>query len=305
MVRGRPARAGGGEIDQAGRARRTYGDVAVVAGIVVVALAMAWLAVHGITGVRVSADRPATEPVWWRWLPAVAAALVVAAVPWRRAPGGFTSDDGPRAAVRNEAVVLGGAAVVFTVVLIAAGGTEAVHTGGKLLLLVLVPLAALRWYGSGLSRRPPVPVPGTAPGAALAVVVWVLVAVLVNASTWTGTPVPAMPGVQLAMLLLGGFVLNAVVEEYFYRRWLQTRVELLLGRWAGIVVVTVLWASWHAAIQGVGRLDLDLASVLVAHAATGVFLGLLWSRYRRMWPLLTVHGAVNALPLLVAVVMAG
>ncbi|MEU4392264.1 CPBP family glutamic-type intramembrane protease [Kribbella sp. NPDC023855] len=25
----------------------------------------------------------------------------------------------------------------------------------------------------------------------------------------------------------------------------------------------------------------------------GLFLGYLWSRYRRMWPLITVHGAVN------------
>lgn len=291
-----------GEIGLTSRARRT---VAVVAGLVLVALAMAWLAVHGITGVRASADRSATEPVWWRWLPAVAAALVVAAVPWQRNPaGGLTSADGPRTAVRNEAAVLGAAAVIFTVALIAAAGSEGVHTGGKLLLLVLVPLVAFRWYGSGLSRRPPVPVPGTVLGAALAVVVWALVVVPANASTWAGAPAPTMPGAQLMMVLLGGFVLNAVVEEYFYRRWLQTRFELLLGRWPGIVLVTVLWSSWHAAIQGVGRLDLDLASVLVAHAATGVLLGPMWSRYRRMWPLLTVHGALNALPVLVAVILA-
>ena len=33
----------------------------------------------------------------------------------------------------------------------------------------------------------------------------------------------------------------------------------------------------------------------------GVFLGYLWSGYRRTWPLLVVHGALNAAPLLIAV----
>ncbi|TCK24623.1 CPBP family intramembrane glutamic endopeptidase [Pseudonocardia endophytica] len=292
-----------GEIVLNRAVRRRYGVVAAVAGVVIVALAMAWLLIHGITGVRVSADRADTEPVWWRWLPALAASLVVAMMPWRRDPIPSDVSTGElRLAVRGETLILAASAVAFTAALIAAGGAEAAHTGGKVLLLVILPLLTFRWFRSALSTRPPLPAAGptAALAATAAVTVWMMIALLVNGPTWASSPAPAVPGAQLVIALIGGFILNAVVEEYFYRRWLQSRIEWLLGRWPGIVLATLLWSAWHAAIQGVGRLDLDLASVLVAHAATGVLLGLLWSRYRRMWPLLTVHGALNALPVLVS-----
>jgi uncharacterized protein len=39
--------------------------------------------------------------------------------------------------------------------------------------------------------------------------------------------------------------------------------------------------------------------VLVNHGVQGLFLGYLWSKYRMMWPLLVVHGAINVLSFLV------
>ncbi|WP_433004962.1 CPBP family glutamic-type intramembrane protease [Kribbella sp. CA-294648] len=37
--------------------------------------------------------------------------------------------------------------------------------------------------------------------------------------------------------------------------------------------------------------------MLVNQGVLGLFLGYLWSRYRRMWPLITVHGAINSVGL--------
>jgi uncharacterized protein len=95
------------------------------------------------------------------------------------------------------------------------------------------------------------------------------------------------------------FLLNSLLEEVFYRRWLQTRWEHLLGRWPAIVLAALLWAAWHVGIAGTGDLPTDLASVFVNQGVLGLFLGYLWSRYRAMWPLLVVHSAMNAAPTLI------
>lgn len=76
--------------------------------------------------------------------------------------------------------------------------------------------------------------------------------------------------------------------------------EALLGAWPGIVLASLLWAVWHIGIQGTGFLPTDLASAVASHGVEGLFLGYLWSRYRMMWPILTVHGAVNAAPIVIA-----
>lgn len=168
-----------------------------------------------------------------------------------------------------------------------------IHSGGKLLLLVLLPLIILR-------RSPrPRPKAGPALGASAAVIAWAATFAALEWSSWQATPAAVSTLLDLITVLVIVFVINAVIEEVFYRRWLQTHIETWLGPWPAIALSTLLWASWHMGIQGVGRPDLDLAAVVLSHAATGVFLGLLWHRYQRMWPLLAVHGALNAAPVLV------
>ncbi|MDG4799715.1 CPBP family glutamic-type intramembrane protease [Micromonospora sp. WMMD980] len=54
-------------------------------------------------------------------------------------------------------------------------------------------------------------------------------------------------------------------------------------------------SGWGRALTA-GRPGLDLAMLAVNQGVIGLFLGYLWSRYRRMWPPLVVHGALNALP---------
>jgi membrane protease YdiL (CAAX protease family) len=101
----------------------------------------------------------------------------------------------------------------------------------------------------------------------------------------------------------------AIPEEFFFRGWLQTRLEQRYGRLVAILGTAILFTAWHIpsryflAFGGEGRAG-DLASVL-NHAVRFVFVwglvfGLLWDRYRRLLPLILLHWAVDAPPWIAA-----
>lgn len=282
---------------------RTAGPVALVWTVLPAALivtAVVWLFLAGEGAVRPSADTVETVPVWHRWVPPLVgiAALVLAPV----APVHRSRRPDPQPVARSivlEATGLVMLALVFAVALIVVGVAEPALTGLKLVLLVVTPLLLMRSWRS----RPVLP-----PAQVQRVVAWPLVPILCWALTAYGTPLAspdnATTEVYDPLFLIGSlvvvFLINAVIEEFFYRRWLQSRLELIVGRAGGMLWAAVFWAGWHAAIQPVGRLDLDVAAALASHAVTGIFLGMLWYRYRRMWPLLVVHGAINGVGLVLS-----
>lgn len=272
---------------------------------VLIAVAVVWLWVAGDGRVRPSADSPATIPVWHLWV-APAVGIVALMLTPHLAPRHQRSPLAPPRSAGGKTLVLVALAIAFVITMAVANTLEPANFGpvylvSKIVLLVLVPLLILRGTRSTfipsprhlqrVGARPLVPI-----------TCWFLIAY--------ATPLtPQLDAAQteladdlatLAIVLIVGFVLNAVIEEVFYRRWLQTRVESVLGRTSGILWATVLWALWHIGLQSVGRLDLDLSAVLAGHAMTGIFLGMLWSRYRTMWPILLVHGLLNATLLLIA-----
>ncbi|MER5424778.1 CPBP family intramembrane glutamic endopeptidase [Streptosporangium roseum] len=270
----------------------------LVAGLVLLAGSAVWLALNGATGIRYSADHADTVPMWHRWIPAVAGLILVRLVPPRAAP------PASRPAGRGlciQAIVLLASAVLFAVTLRLAGGGEPMHTILKAVLLLAVPILLFR-----LSRR-------TAPdqglvhqrstawrryGPVAPVAAWLA---LTYAGPLAVPPSDYAAGVDLVSLLITFvvvFAVNSLLEEVFYRRWLQTRWEHILGRWPAIVLASLLWAAWHVGIQGTGHLATDLASAFVNQGVQGLFLGYLWSRYRVMWPVLVVHGTMNAAPIL-------
>nr|WP_249361839.1 CPBP family intramembrane glutamic endopeptidase [Gordonia araii] len=106
-----------------------------------------------------------------------------------------------------------------------------------------------------------------------------------------------LPVVDAVLVLLIGFGINAVLEEFFYRRWLLDRWREILGPWPAIALSSVVFALWHVAIQGTGEPIRDVANALAYQGVSGVFLGFLWVRFRMMWPLLVIHGIWNANPL--------
>lgn len=273
---------------------------------VLIAVAIVWLWVAGDGRVRPSADSPATVPVWHLWV-APAVGIVALMLTPNLASRREQEPSAPPRSAGGKTLVLAGLAIAFVITMAVANTLQPANFGpvylvSKIVLLVLVPLLVLR-HGTRTTFTP-------SPRQLQWVGAWPLVPITCWFVIAYATPLaPQLDAAQteladdlatLAIVLVVGFVLNAVIEEVFYRRWLQTGAESVLGRTSGILWATVLWALWHIGLQSVGRLDLDLSAVLAGHAMTGIFLGLLWSRYQTMWPILLVHGLLNSTLLLIA-----
>ncbi|SIO85249.1 hypothetical protein BQ8420_06000 [Nocardiopsis sp. JB363] len=104
---------------------------------------------------------------------------------------------------------------------------------------------------------------------------------------YIGLPEPSLT--LYAMLL--AFAVIAVCEEIFFRGMMQTRLEILLGRWGGIIATSVVFASTYALIQpydAVSQLtgtDLvhDTGLSMLTYATASVLYGYLWTCYRNTW----------------------
>lgn len=105
------------------------------------------------------------------------------------------------------------------------------------------------------------------------------------------------PGdIDLGLLVtaaLATAITASVGEELFYRRWLQTRVEAVLGPWAGIGVTSLLFALMHLGSHGTGNLWLDVARAIALQGTFGWFMGVLWWRYRNLTVVVLAHLITN------------
>lgn len=243
--------------------------------------------------VRPSADSDQLVPMWSRWVAPLAGILVV-----------FALSHFPRAGpqpVRNHdhrSVALAGLAVAFAATIIVTGGTDPTFTVAKVVLLLFAPLLVLRLLPvPDAARGPRSPSGPPHLGAGAAVVAWLLVEYVSPLRTPHPSAHAAFDPVTLLVIIVVGFLINAVLEELFYRRWLSGSLECATGPWPAIVSTSLLWCVWHIALQGTGALWIDVAASVMNQGVIGIFLGLLWQRFRLVWPLLAVHGAMNAVPL--------
>jgi uncharacterized protein len=104
--------------------------------------------------------------------------------------------------------------------------------------------------------------------------------------------------VRIAIAILIALFNAAIPEEFFFRYWLQTRIEQRFGRIVAITGAALLFTAWHIpsryflASGGEGHAG-DLGSVLVNTGLpvllTGLIFGVLWDRHRRLSPLIALH----------------
>ena len=106
------------------------------------------------------------------------------------------------------------------------------------------------------------------------------------------TPHIGMPEPSLALYaMLIAFAVIVTCEEIFFRGMMQTRLELVLGRWGGIVMTSLVFALTYALIQpydAVSQLpghDLvhDTGLALLTYGAAGLLYGYLWACFRNTW----------------------
>ncbi|GIG71218.1 CPBP family intramembrane glutamic endopeptidase [Phytomonospora endophytica] len=258
-----------------------------------------YLLLSGNGEVTTSSDAGAPSTSLWTVLGPLAAGLLVALlVPPR--PTGLAV---PVARPPRETWVMVGAAVAFPVV---AGAVvlAGVPNGGwyallKLVVLLVVPLTALlltrksgppkqKWHGAA---RWLWPLP--------AVAVWAYAEYF---SPWRGPaldPADYPDLVETAIIATLTFLTASVLEEVFYRKWLQTRLESRLGTAAGVIAGALLFAAMHIPTHHPHDDALaNIAGVLAFQGVFGLFVGVLWARHRNIWVIIAVHAATNAASLI-------
>jgi len=186
-------------------------------------------------------------------------------------------------------------------------GGEFANTGYKLLLFVVLPWLALRATGmlrdGGQGRWRPAQAVRIA--LLLGVAAWLLQAAIgrefrhllasdIAPSRWLW----AVPACWLWMSVDAG-----LVEEFFFRRWLQSRLEAWSGSaLSGLLLSAAIFGLAHAPgmwLRGAGVAEglgtdpglLDcLAYSLATQGLAGLMFGLLWHRTRSLALCVAVHG---------------
>ncbi|RJL33091.1 CPBP family intramembrane glutamic endopeptidase [Bailinhaonella thermotolerans] len=264
--------------------------VAVAAGLAAFAAAYAWLLATGHTEIKPSADPGAAGvPLLAAILPPLAAIVLTRLVPPRAEPP-LPLAGLPRQRIAREAWALVGAAAVFSAVVAGRPGQDW-YPLAKLLLLLVVPLVVLRLSRGGgpRARAIPRPVVWLAPLPAMAA--WFVLSHFGPLATPLTQDLP--DPVTLAVASLVTLLTASVLEEIFYRGWLQTRLETLYGRWPAILGSSLLFALMHTTRLDWSDVGFGLASMVAVQGVFGLMQGYLWARYRNIWAVILVHVVVN------------
>lgn len=271
--------------------------------MIIMFAAVLWLVWTGNFSIRYTADHEGVIPIWHSWLPAFLGILLIRLIPYKSQNHSYFQQM-ERHHLVVQSIVLLMSGVLFTAALVTIDPQglhfELYYLAFKLTTLLCIPLIFLLIYRKMagaqqdiISAKPPTHRHVIAP--LIVVVVWCYLKFYSPVAQPEGA-ITAADTTELLLLMLISFMINSVLEEVFYRVWLQTRLETLLGRWPAILLVSILWSIWHVAIQGSGQWGMDVATVIANHGVTGLFLGYLWARYRRVWGIILVHGLINASP---------
>ncbi|MDP9793665.1 membrane protease YdiL (CAAX protease family) [Catenuloplanes nepalensis] len=255
-------------------------------------LAPLLLVLTGNTEIVTSSDDGAGgRPLWTAVVPVLVGMALIRLVP-PSLPRMPVVEGGARTAIVRQVWWLAGIAVAFPVLVAVVGGQSPAYPVVKVVLFLGGALLVTRLVRAELPQAVPARwfwvVPAIAGWGVLAF--WVPSDLAVYRE---------MDRVFLVAAMTITFLTASVLEEWFYRVTLQTRLEAVAGRWPAIVATSLLFAAMHIPSHlGDGHVWVSLGAMIAFQGFFGLFAGYLWSRYRRFGALVVVHGAVNALPLL-------
>jgi membrane protease YdiL (CAAX protease family) len=268
---------------------RRVGRWVVIAGAILLVISLAIVFVVSPQGATVSSD-PGAKPIayWITLLPSAVGIALVLVLPWRTPPRPATV--GERRPFVITTIALASLAVVFPLAAANVPLEGELYILGKLVLFMIIPGVLL------LLVRRSVKIqwnwqPSRWWAPAIVVVVWT---VLSQIAPWN--PRFEMAGLDPTFVVVAAVataLTAGVGEELFYRRWLQTRLEAGLGAWPGIVVASLTFALMHLGSHGTGDIVHDVARVIVVQGSFGLFLGVMWWRYRNLTALIIVHIITN------------
>jgi membrane protease YdiL (CAAX protease family) len=282
---------------------KDWGKAIGVIGFIVMAAAMGWLLWSGQTDIRYTGDHEGTIPVWNIWIPSLVCIMLIRMIPMHL-PRYNPFEKFTKEQLKIPGILLLSGAILFPIALLLVDhknpSFQLWYVGIKLTLLFILPWIVIHNYRSKTIRSVDVERPAS-------LTRWMWLSPLFVAGVWMylsyfsvfSTPPTASkitdPSLFIIILLFG-FLINSLLEELFYRVWLQTRLEKLIGAWPAIFLTAILWAVWHITIHGTGQWSTDIVAVICHQGITGIFLGYLWFRFRNVWVLILIHGIINAPP---------
>ncbi|RPK27981.1 hypothetical protein EDO6_03504 [Paenibacillus xylanexedens] len=271
--------------------------------MIIIFAAVLWLVWTGNLNIRYTANREEVIPIWHSMLPAFLGIFLIRMIPYKsQYPPSFQQMEKQHVVVQSIVLLLSGILFAVSLITIDQQGLhfQLYYLAFKLTTLLFIPLILLLIYRKMTAgQQDSISVNSRSRRHVIAPLIVIVVWGYLKFYSPIAQPEGAIVGTdttELLLLMLIGFMINSVLEEVFYRVWLQTRLEALLGRWPAILLASLLWSIWHIAIQGNGQWDIDVATVIANHGVTGLFLGYMWARYRKIWVIILIHGLMNASP---------
>lgn len=270
----------------------------VYSGLILILIAATWIMIQNGGLIEFSADHDIMIPFWHNWIISGVLILLILLLPESSLVNNpFTNAD--RKVLVRQSTILTTLALLFFIGLLLVPGDDLFiyFPVFKIILLLTCPVIMFSIYNRKPSKNNNLSSHSYSKDnqwlfPLIVTFVWII---LYFFSPLSKPEVPEYE-MDLIVLIIGAsfsFLINSVLEELFYRVWLQTRLEALLGTWPAIMASSLLWAIWHMAIQGGDSADIAFSNVLVNQGVIGLFLGLLWAKYRNVWVLIIIHGLIN------------
>ena len=270
----------------------------VYCGLILIFIAAAWIMIQNEGLIEFSADHDITIPFWHNWVISGGLLLLILLLPGSSSGNNPFTNENRKVLVRQSAILTSLALLLFIgLLLVPADDVFVYFPIFKILLLLTGPVVMFSIYKEKRSKNNRLSSHTYLKNnqwlyPSIVTIVWIILYFFSPLAS------PEVPEYEMALIVLiigasFSFLMNSVLEELFYRVWLQTRLEALLGTWPAIMASSLLWAIWHMAIQGGDSTDIAFSNVIVNQGVLGLFLGLLWAKYRNVWVLIIIHGLIN------------
>lgn len=133
-----------------------------------------------------------------------------------------------------------------------------------------------KWEALGFSRR------NLSYALILGVVTGVIWAIYTYIFFREDSPLPPLWGLQVAIAFPIWLLVMSPFQEFFFRGWLQPRLQTVMGKWGGLGITALAFTLWHffPQLEGTSTTTLPLGSALglVSIVVAGLLFGYIFQR---------------------------
>jgi membrane protease YdiL (CAAX protease family) len=93
---------------------------------------------------------------------------------------------------------------------------------------------------------------------------------------------PPLLGIQVAIALPAWLIFLSPFQEFFFRGWLQPRIQAIIGKWTGLFTASLAFTFWHffPPLEGTPTSVLPLSSFngVLSIILAGLLFGYIYQR---------------------------